>query len=78
MYFVYILANKTTTVLYVGVTSNLQRRIYEHKHKLVDGFTKRYNVSKLVYFEEFEQVEDALAAEKKLKGWKRIRKVIEY
>lgn len=74
MYFIYILANKTNTVLYIGVTNNLQRRVYEHKNKLIDGFTKQYKVIKLVYFEDFVNVEDALTAEKKLKGWKRIRK----
>ena len=50
-YYVYILTNKVNTVLYTGVTSDLQRRVYEHKHKLVDGFTKKYKVDKLVYFE---------------------------
>ena len=66
-YFVYILANKINTVLYVGVTNNLSKRIYEHKQKLVDGFTKRYNLCKLVYFEEFTNPEEAIQAEKKIK-----------
>lgn len=74
-YFVYILTNFTNKVLYIGVTNNLQRRIYEHKQKLVDGFTKKYNLTRLVYFEEFSRIEDAIAAEKKIKGWLRIKKI---
>lgn len=73
-YYVYILSNITNAVLYIGVTNNLERRIYEHKNKLIPGFTKKYNVSKLVYFEEFQEITDAIAAEKKLKGWTRIKK----
>ena len=61
-------------VLYIGVTNNLKRRIYEHKHKLVDGFTKKYNLKKLVYYEEKKQIKDAIAREKELKGWTRVRK----
>ena len=74
-YWVYILANKINTVFYIGVTNNLRRRIYEHKQKLIEGFTKRYCVDKLVYFEEFTNPDDAIAAEKKLKGWNRWKKV---
>ena len=51
-YYVYILTNKNNTVMYVGMTNNLERRVFEHKNKLIDGFTRRYNVEKLVYFEE--------------------------
>jgi len=72
---VYILTNKVNTVLYVGVTSNLQKRIHEHKEKVVEGFTKRYNLTKLVFCEEFTSPDEAIAAEKKLKGWNRWKKV---
>lgn len=73
-YFVYILTTKFNKLLYVGITNNLARRLYEHKNKIIDGYTKKYNVNKLVYFEEFSQVNDAIAAEKKIKGWTRIKK----
>ena len=62
-YYVYILTNDSKT-LYVGVTNNLERRIYEHKHKLRDGFTKKYNLTKLVYFEIFNDINDAIKREK--------------
>ncbi len=75
MYYVYITTNKTHTVLYTGVTNDLRRRVWEHKQKLVGGFTKKYNVDKLVYYESFERVEDAIAAEKRIKGWVRSKKV---
>lgn len=74
-YFVYILTNFTNKVLYVGITNDLIRRMYEHKNKLVEGFTKKYNLTKLVYFEQFSNVTDAIAAEKKIKGWLRIKKI---
>lgn len=74
-YFVYILTNIVNKVLYIGITNDLQRRMYEHKNKLVAGFTKKYNLIKLVYFEEFTNVNDAIAAEKKIKGWLRIKKI---
>jgi putative endonuclease len=61
-------------VIYVGVTSNLEKRLYEHKHKSVDGFTKRYNVNKLVYFEETNDVYAALTREKEVKKWRREKK----
>lgn len=70
-YCVYILANKKNTVVYVGVTGNLPKRIYEHKNKLVKGFTEKYCVDKLVYFEQTENVQSALQREKQLKNWKR-------
>lgn len=73
-YYVYILANKMNNVLYIGVTNHLERRVYEHKHKVIDGITKRYNVDKLVYFEVFSNSIDAISAEKKLKGWVRAKK----
>lgn len=69
-YFVYIMTNKSKT-LYIGVTNNLQRRVYEHKNKLIDGFTKKYNITKLVYFEETNDVNQAIRREKQLKNWKR-------
>ena len=73
-YYVYILTNVSNKVLYIGVTNNLIRRIYEHKNKLIDGFTKRYNLNKLVYFEQTSDVESAINREKQLKGWLRKRK----
>jgi len=74
-YFVYILTNRFNTVLYVGFTNNLIKRTYEHKHKLVDGFTKKYNLTKLVYFELFTDVYEAIKREKQIKGWLRIKKI---
>ena len=73
-YYVYILSNKTDSTLYVGVTNDLIRRIYEHKNKLIDGFTKRYNVDKLVYFEVFDSIEEAIKREKQLKAGSRQKK----
>jgi len=70
-YYVYILASKRNGTLYIGVTNNLQRRVYEHKEKLVDGFTKEYDVSLLVYFEQCTSIEEAILREKRLKKWKR-------
>ncbi len=75
MYYVYILTNKTNRVLYVGVTGDLQKRVYEHKSKAAPGFTSRYNVCKLVYFECTENVAAAIEREKQLKGWVRQKKV---
>ena len=74
MYYVYILSNKTNTVLYIGVTNNLERRLYEHKNKLIDGFTKKYNVNKLVYFETTTDVKSAIQREKQLKNLVRRKK----
>ena len=73
-YYVYILTSKTNSVMYVGVTNDLNRRLYEHKNGLVDGFTKKYNIHKLVYCEETQCVEEAIAREKQIKGWKREKK----
>ncbi len=70
----YILTNNSKT-LYVGVTNNFERRIYEHKHKLKDGFTKKYNLTKLVYFEMFNDINDAINREKQLKNWHRQWKI---
>ncbi|MEI6191401.1 MAG: GIY-YIG nuclease family protein [bacterium] len=74
-YFVYILASKKNGTLYIGVTSNLEKRIWEHKNKVVDGFTEKYNVDKLVYYEQTEDVESALTREKQMKVWKRDWKI---
>ena len=74
-YWVYILTNKYNTVLYTGVTGNLSRRIEEHKSSKIDGFTKKYNVNKLVFAEAFERIEYALMAEKKIKAVSRRKKI---
>lgn len=73
-YFVYILTTKNNKMLYIGVTNNLERRIEEHKQKLIPGYTEKYNLNKLVYYQEFSDINDAIAAEKKIKGWLRIKK----
>jgi putative endonuclease len=73
-FYVYIMASKTH-VLYVGVTNNLIRRVYEHKHKLHDGFTSRFNVTRLVYYEETGDIRNAIAAEKIIKAWRRAKKL---
>jgi len=67
-YYVYILTNQATNTFYCGVTNDIERRIYEHKNKLVEGFTKKYNLTKLVYVEEFENIVDAIESEKRIKG----------
>ena len=72
--YVYILSNKNNTVVYVGVTNNLERRINEHKAGTHDGFTKKYNVNKLVYYESISSIVDAIKREKQLKGWRRDKK----
>lgn len=74
-YCIYILTNKNNSVLYVGVTNNLTRRIWEHKSKLIEGFTKKYNVDKLVYFESFDSPESAIKREKQLKSGSRKKKI---
>jgi putative endonuclease len=73
-YYVYILTTKNNKMLYVGVTNSLERRISEHKSKLIPGYTEKYNLNKLIYYQEFTRVEDAIAAEKQIKGWLRIKK----
>ncbi|NUO10479.1 MAG: GIY-YIG nuclease family protein [Candidatus Brocadia sp.] len=75
LYCVYIMTNKNNTVLYTGVTSNLKRRVYEHKGKMRKGFTKKYNVTKLVYYEIFPDVRDAISWEKQIKGGSRAKKI---
>jgi len=74
-YYVYIMTNKRNTVLYVGVTNDLIRRIYQHKEKLADGFTTKYNIVKLVYYEVFEDIQNAIVREKQIKAGSRQKKV---
>lgn len=74
-YYVYIITNKNNTVLYAGVTSDLKRRVYEHKGKLVDGFTKKYNLNKLVYYEVLEDIHTAISREKQIKAGSRQKKI---
>ena len=69
------MTNKRNIVLYTGVTNDLKRRVYEHKEKLVEGFTKKYNITKLVYYEVYEDVEEAILREKKIKGGSRAKKL---
>ncbi len=73
-YYVYLLTNWNSKVMYVGVTNNLERRLYEHKNKLVKGFTEKYNVNKLVYFEETQDITAAIDREKEIKKWRREKK----
>ena len=74
-YFVYKLTNKHNKVLYTGITSDLKRRVYEHKEKIVSGFTKKYNVSRLVYYEIFQNPESAILREKQIKAGSRQKKI---
>ena len=73
-YYVYILASRSRN-LYVGVTNELERRVYEHKQKLIPGFTTKYSIERLVYFEATEDVHSAISREKQIKGWLRSRKI---
>jgi len=70
-----LLTNKTNKVIYTGVTSDLKNRIYEHKEKLVEGFAEKYNVNKLVYYETFDDIENAILREKQIKGGSRTDKI---
>ncbi len=72
--YVYIMTNPLKTVLYTGVTNNLQRRVLEHRAKMIEGFTKRYNVTWLLYYEEIPDPESAIAREKQIKSWSRAKK----
>ena len=74
-YYVYIISNHSNNVLYIGVTNDLARRIYEHKNKLIKGFSSKYNLVKLVYYEITESIESAIAREKQLKNWHRDWKI---
>jgi putative endonuclease len=73
-YFVYLLTNWNNKVMYIGMTNNLMRRVYEHKAKIIKGFTEKYNVNRLVYYEETSDVHAALAREKEIKKWRREKK----
>lgn len=74
-YYVYILTNKSNKVLYIGVTNDLIRRMFEHKNKLIEGFTEKYNLVKLVYYEVTNDIESAIKREKQLKNWHRDWKI---
>ena len=74
-FYVYIMTNKNNRVLYTGITNDLKKRVYEHREKFVNGFTKKYNVSKLVYYEIFEDPENAILREKKIKAGSRQKKI---
>ena len=74
IYYIYILASKNNSVLYVGVTNDLVRRCHEHKMKLIKGFTEKYNVNKLVYYEVFDHIDFAVKREKQIKGYSRAKK----
>ena len=74
-FYVYLLSNQKNGTLYIGMTNDLERRMVEHKNKLVDGFTKKYNLTKLMYFESFQYVNDAIRREKQLKSWNRQWKI---
>ncbi|MAD96538.1 MAG: excinuclease ABC subunit C [Flavobacteriaceae bacterium] len=74
-YYVYILASKFYGTLYIGVTNDLQRRVFEHKSKLIKGFTSKYNIHRLVYFESFQSIDEAILREKRLKKWNRSWKI---
>ena len=76
LFYVYILANKSNSVLYTGVTNDLVRRCFEHKSRRNKGFTKKYNVDKLVYFEKYDLIEEAILREKQIKGFSRQKKVL--
>jgi putative endonuclease len=74
-YYVYIMTNKRNRVLYTGITNDLKRRVYEHHAKIVEGFTKRYNINKLVYYEVSQNAESAILREKQIKGGSRSKKI---
>lgn len=74
-YYTYIATNKNNTVLYTGVTNNLERRLFEHKNKLIKGFTSKYNVCKIIWYNVFDSAYEAISAEKRIKGWTRAKKI---
>lgn len=74
-YYIYILANKIDSTFYIGVTNDLSRRVFEHKNKSIPGFTSRYNLTKLVYYEQYSDIDDAIRREKQLKNWHREWKI---
>ena len=73
--YIYILTNRKNWTLYIWVTSNLEKRIYEHKNKIIDWFSKKYDLTMLVYYESFEDIKDAIERAKQLKWWSRIKKI---
>ena len=73
-FFVYIMSNRSRVVLYIGVTNSLERRVWQHRHSEVDGFTRRYNLDLLVYYEDYPDALSAIAREKQLKHWRRSKK----
>jgi len=73
-YYIYLLTNHRCSVLYTGVTKDLQRRMYQHKHKMIDGFSKKYSLDRLVYYEAYTDILDAISREKEIKGWLRHKK----
>jgi putative endonuclease len=74
-YYVYMMTNKNNTTLYTGVTNDLPRRVFEHKNKLAEGFTRKYNINKLVYYEIYEDIYEAITREKQIKGGSRAKKI---
>ncbi|OGK09911.1 hypothetical protein A2767_01815 [Candidatus Roizmanbacteria bacterium RIFCSPHIGHO2_01_FULL_35_10] len=74
-YYIYMLSNVKRTVFYIGITSNLKRRVYEHKNGLVEGFSNKYKLKYIIYFEEYKEVREAINREKQLKNWRRIWKI---
>jgi putative endonuclease len=75
LYYVYIMTNKSNSVLYTGITNDLERRCYEHKSKNIKGFTKQYNIDKLIFYEIYDLVNLAIAREKQIKGYSRAKKI---
>ena len=75
MYYVYVITGESNSALYIGVTNDLSRRIYEHKSEAIDGFSKRYHLHKLIYFEEYSEINQAVLREKQLKSWRREKKI---
>ena len=73
-YYVYILSNRNNRVIYVGMTNDLHKRLYQHRHKLAEGFSSKYNVNRLVYYEHSRDVNAAIAREKEIKKWRRVKK----
>ena len=74
-YYVYIMTNKINSILYTGVTNDLKRRVFEHKNKLLEGFTKKYNIDKLIFYEAYDDINNAIAREKQIKGGIRAKKI---
>jgi putative endonuclease len=74
-YYIYIMTNKNNAVFYTGITNDLRRRVYEHKEKMIEGFTKKYNITKLVYYEIFRDANSAILREKQIKGGSRDKKI---